>query len=410
MRTQGGQRDSGGTGDALDQDSGAAQDALRVTVGDREIFLVGTAHVSRESVEEVRAAIQAHRPERVCVELDEGRFEALSNNQRFDDLDLREVFRRRQLATLLLNLLLAHYQRQLGDQLGVPPGTELLEATRAAEAAGIPVSLVDRDIRITLRRAWGAMRWFQKFHLAASLLTALVSRPEIDEEQLRELRQQDALGGLMEELGEAFPVLKRVLIDERDHYLAEQIRRTSERTVVAVVGAGHIEGIRRILTSGEPVALEPLEAIPPTARWGHALGWSIPALIVTALVWIGVRQGADAAQHNVGYWILANGIPAAAGAFLARAHPATLAAAFTAAPLTSLTPVIGVGYVTAFVQSYFRPPLVRELRGTLDAMGHFREWWRNRLLQIFLVFGLTTVGSLLGTALGAAEIFRNLAP
>jgi len=390
------------------QGADAPGEAITLAVGAREIILLGTAHVSRESVEEVRRTVAEYDPDRVCVELDERRYEALSEQQRFEDLDLREILRRRQLATLLLNLLLAHYQRQLGAQLGVPPGTELLEAVRAAEARNIPVSLIDRDIRITLRRAWGAMGWWRKVHLAASLLTALVARAEIDEAELRALRKQDALSGLMSELGAAFPALKRVLIDERDGYLAEQVRRAAGQRVVVVVGAGHVAGMRRVLENQEGIDLAPLEAMPVSRPWGRVLGWAVPGLIVGALIWIGVKQGAAAAQHNIGYWILANGIPATLGAALARAHPATWVAAFSAAPLTSLTPVIGVGYITAFVQSYFRPPLVRELRTAFDAMGNVRAWWDNRLLRIFLVFVLTTLGSLLGTGLGAAEIARSL--
>jgi pheromone shutdown-related protein TraB len=379
-----------------------------VRVDGREFVLVGTAHVSRESADLVREVIESERPDRVCIELDEKRHAALSQRQRFESLDLREVIRTRQLATLILNLALAAYQRQLGGKLGVMPGTELLEAAVVARELGIPVSLVDRDVRITLRRAWRSMSWWQKFMLFSSALGSLFERTELGEEELRELRNQDVVSRLMQELGAAFPSLKAVLIDERDAYLTHRMKEAPGERVVAVVGAGHVEGIRRGLLESAPADLRALEVIPPASPAWKWIGWGVPALILGSIAWIGWSQGATAAGHNALFWILANGLPCMAGALLAGAHPATIASAFAAAPVTSLTPVIGAGYVTAFVQAYFRPPLVRELQSVGPDMGSARGWWSNRLLRIFLVFLLTTFGSAIGTWVGGAEIVSNL--
>ncbi|MDJ0865204.1 MAG: TraB/GumN family protein [Myxococcota bacterium] len=377
-------------------------------VDGREFVLIGTAHISRESADAVREVIEQERPDVVCIELDAGRYEALSQKTRFESLDLREILKRRQLATLILNLSLASYQRQLGGQLGVMPGTELLEAARVAEQLDIPVALVDRDVRVTLRRAWRAMSFWQKLLLFSSLLGSLFEKPELTEEDLRELRQQDVVTRLMQELGAAFPSLKTVLIDERDSYLTHKMKQVTGRRVVGVVGAGHVDGMRRSLHANEPVDLEALEHIPPVSKVWKWVGWGIPAVVLGSIAWIGLRQGAEAAGENLLFWVLANGLPSMLGATIALAHPATIAAAFVAAPFTSLTPVIGAGYVTAFVQTYFRPPLVRELQGVMQDMGSARAWWRNRLLRIFLVFLLTTVGSAIGTWVGGAEIVSNL--
>ncbi len=242
-----------------------SDDVEVVRVGDREFLLVGTAHVSRESTALVRAVIERERPDTVCVELDPQRYAALSQKTRWQGLDLRQVIRSRQLAALIANLLLASYQKRLGGALGVTPGMELLEATAVAEKLGIPVSLCDRDVRVTLRRAWGSLSFFQKVRLLSSLLASAFETPELDEEELRRLRQKDVLSELMEELGQVLPGLKKVLIDERDTYLAERIRLSEGRRVVAVVGAGHVAGMRRALLEAEEVDLSGLDEVRPVS-------------------------------------------------------------------------------------------------------------------------------------------------
>ncbi len=365
--------------------------------------------MSQESADLVREVIEKERPDCVCVELDRQRFEALSQRQRFEDLDLRQVIRRRQLSTLIVNLVLAAYQKQLGLQLGVMPGTELLAATEVAQDLSIPVALCDRDVGITLRRAWRAMSPWKKFLLMSALLGSIFEKQELSEDDLRELRKQDVLSRLMAELGEAFPALKEVLIDERDAYLTQKMREAAGERVVAVVGAGHVEGIRRSLQhEAGGTDLAPFEAIPPARPILKWIGWGIPAVILGSLAAIALRKGVAAAGENALFWILANGVPSMLGAILALAHPLTVVAAFAAAPFTSLTPVIGAGYVTAFVQTYLRPPLVRELQEVSKDVLHPRRWWRNRLLRIFLVFVFTTLGSFIGTWVGGAEIVSNL--
>lgn len=222
------------------------------------------------------------------------------------------------------------------------------------------------------------------------------------------MKKKDVLAGLMEEMGEAFPDLKRVLIDERDIYLAEKIKMTAGSRVVAVVGAGHVEGIKKALNEDNHSKLEEITTIPPVSGSWKILGWSIPILIIGSIIAIGFMKGASVAGSNLLFWILANGIPAAAGALLAFAHPATTIGAFTAAPLTSLTPVIGAGYVTAFIQVMTRPPVVREFESVGEDIASLTGWWKNKLLRVFLVFLFTGLGSFIGTWVGGYEIFKNL--
>jgi pheromone shutdown-related protein TraB len=377
-------------------------------LGGRRFFLVGTAHISQQSVDLVREVIEGERPDCVCVELDQQRYEALSQEKTFQAQDLREIIRNRQLAALLMNLLLASYQKRLGMKLGVTPGKELLEATRAAQENDIPIALCDRDVRITLRRAWAAISFWHKLQLASGVMASAFEDVEISEEELARIRQQDVLSELMRELGEAMPRLKTSLIDDRDTYLAQKIRETPGQKIVAVVGAGHIEGMSRAMAAEQDVDLEDIESIPPASPIWKWVGWAIPGLIVGSIAWIGATQGFTQAGENALYWFLANAIPSGIGGLLAFAHPLTTLAAFFAAPFTSLTPVIGAGYVAAFVQTWFVPPTVHEIQTVGEAIGTLKGWWTNRLLRILLVFLLTTLGSVIGTWVGGFEIVSNL--
>jgi pheromone shutdown-related protein TraB len=212
----------------------------------------------------------------------------------------------------------------------------------------------------------------------------------------------------MRELGEVMPALKTVLIDERDTFLTEKMRQAPGRRVVAVVGAGHVAGIRAALLAPGGADLAAIDTIPPISPVWKWIGWGVPAIIVGALVAIGFQRGAEVAGQNVLFWIVANGVPSTIGALAALAHPLTIVSAFFVAPVTSLIPVIGAGYVLAFLQAYLAPPVVGEFESVADDATSPRRWWSNRLLRIMLVFVLTTIGSIIGTYVGGAEIVSNL--
>ena len=391
------------TGDRAD-----STDLRRIEIDGREFVLVGTAHVSRESADLVREVIERERPDAVCLELDPQRYEPLAERHHWESLDLLELIRRKRLATLLANLVLASYQRRLGGALGVLPGAEMLEAGRTAERLGIPVALCDRDVRITLRRAWASMSFWRKSQLAGTLAASLFERPELSEDDLRRLRDRDVMTELMDELGAALPELKRVLIDERDAWLAERIRATDGRRIVAVVGAGHLAGMERALRDRRAVDLAAFEVIPPVSPVWHWVGWGIPAAILGSLAWIAVHLGPQVATRSLGAYVVATGLPTSVGAAVALAHPLTIASAFFVAPLTVLTPAIGAGHVLALVEAWLRPPLVAELERLSHDATRLRSWWLNRLLRCLLVFVFTTLGAMAGAYVGLYELLRPL--
>jgi pheromone shutdown-related protein TraB len=374
----------------------------------REFILLGTAHVSRESAELVRKVVAREKPDHVAVELDSQRYQALTERERWESLDIKEIIRKKQLTTLIVNLLLAAYQKRMGLKLGVMPGTELLEAVRAAEENGVPFTLADRDVRVTLRRAFRSMSLWRKSLLASALLASLFEDKELTEAQIQELLKRDVLSELMKGLGEAMPELKKTLIDERDVYLAHKIREAPGARVLAVVGAGHVEGIRKALFENREADLAELNRIPPASAAWKWIGWSLPVAILAAIAFIGWTEGPAAAGDSALFWILASGIPCALGAVAALAHPLTILAAFVSAPITTLSPVLGAGYVTAFVQAFVRPPRVREFQTVAADVTNLRRWWQNRLLRVFLAFLLPSLGASVGMIFGSVEIFGNL--
>lgn len=385
-----------------------SDDVRIIKLDDREFYIIGTAHISKKSADLVREVIENEKPDTVCVELDERRFKALSEQKKWENLDLKKLIKEKQLATLLINILLASYQKKMGEKLGVAPGVELLEAINVANENNHPISLCDRDIRITLKRAWNSMSFWQKTKFLFSGFGGVMDSEEISEEKLAEIKEKDALNELMKELGEAMPVLKRVLIDERDRYLAQKIKDSDGKKIVAVVGAGHVEGLCQTLTGDETVDFEEVEVIPPASPVTKIIGWGIPVIILASIAWIGIQKGSAAAGDNALFWVLANGIPSSLGSLIAMGHPLTVLATFVAAPLTSLTPVIGAGYVAAFVQAYMKPPLVKEFQTVAEDVRTLSKWWTNKLLRIILVFILSGLGSVLGTYVGAYEIITNL--
>ncbi len=386
----------------------ASSDVHVLTVAHQTIILVGTVHVSQESADLVRAVIEEECPDAVCVELDASRYEALSQQQKWESFDLKEVIRKKQLSTMLANVLLASYQKRLGDQLGVLPGTEMLEAVNVAQKLDIPIVLCDRDVRVTMRRAWRSTPFLKKSLLVSSLILSVFDTTPVTEESIQDLKKQDVLSDMMQELGKEIPTLKTVLLDERDHYLAEKTLQAEGKTIVSVVGAGHVEGIKGILQNTRRDNLDVLDVIPPVSLMWKWIGWSIPAIIVGSIALIGYQKGAAAAGAHAVFWIVANGVPSGLGALLAWAHPFTIVVAVAGAPFTSLTPVIGVGYVTAFVQAYMQPPIVREFQTVAEDVAILRRWWQSRLLRVFLAFLFPTIGSVIGTWVGGTRIVSHL--
>ncbi len=375
-------------------------DIQRIQLDDKQVILIGTAHISRDSVNMVRQVIEEEQPDTICVELDEQRYQAIRDPHRWRSLNLIQVLRSGQGAFLLANLALSSVQKRMGMGTGVKPGEELAAAAEEAENRQLHLSLIDRNIRTTLLRAWRQTGIWKKLHLFSALLAGMFDNTSLDEEQLAELRQQDTLSALLQEMGDNLPGIKTILVDERDRFMAYHIAKAPGRKIVAVVGAAHLPGIQKSLPClVDETEIEEISRIPEKPRLSKIIPWLIPAVVVALFVagfFLGDRARlTDAAVA----WFLANGVLSALGAIVALGHPVTVATAFVAAPFTSLNPAIGAGFVTGLMQAYLVGPTVQDLETVSDDVATLRGWWSNRLTRVLLVFLFSNLGSAAGTFL-----------
>lgn len=382
-------------------------DIYRIKKDDREIVLIGTAHISQVSKDLVRATIEAEAPDTVCVELDEGRLKSIKEPDRWKKTDLKQVIKNKQLGTLIANLVLGSYQKRMGAQTGVKPGSELKEAVDCAEGRGAELVLADRDIKITLRRTWACTPWYRKLSLLGGLFASIFDKTEVSEEDLAKIKEQDALSAMMQDFGKSFPEVKQVLIDERDQFLASKIKNASGKKIVAVVGAGHMNGIAKIIEEDRELpSEESISVIPKSAPIWKIIGWAIPVAIIASIIAVGVHAGFEKAGELSLQWAMLTGGGAMLGTVIAGGHPVTILVALVAAPFTGLTPLIGVGFFTALTQVYMRPPRVSEMETLADDIWQVKRWWKNRVTRVILCFLCPGIPAIIGKILAIFKIYQ----
>jgi pheromone shutdown-related protein TraB len=379
----------------------------RLTVEDKEIVLIGTAHVSKESADLVDQVIEEEKPDTVCVELCESRYKSITQKNRWQNTDLFKVIKEKKAFLLLLNLMLAYFQKKIGQKFGIKPGEEMIRAIRAAEASGAHIHLADRDVRITLSRTWRLMGLWTKMKLLAQFITSSGELEEISEEDIEEMKKKDVLEMVLSEIGKSMPEIRLVLIDERDRYLAHKIRTAPGKKIVAVVGAGHVPGIKRYWQ--EPIDMDLLDQIPPRGKLLGLLKWGIPVLIVGLIILGFFTAGAAAGTDMIKLWILANAVLAGLGAAIALGHPLTILSAIVAAPLTSLNPMIAAGWVSGLVETFLGKPKVRDFENLPEDISSLKGFWKNKITRILLVVVFTNIGSSLGTFVAIPLIVKTFA-
>ncbi len=383
-----------------------------VTRGERRFVLLGTAHVSKASADEVRAEIDSGDYDHVAIELCDARHAALTRQSEMADMDLFAVIKNGQAGMVAANLALGAYQQRLADQFGIEPGAEMRAAIAATDAAHTPLTLVDRNIGITLKRVYRGIPWWQRASVLMGLAGSLISSNKISEEDIEQLKEGDMLEATFNEFADQSEHMHGALIDERDQYMAAKLLMQADTpgTTLVVVGAGHLKGLANYLERGMDTPAErvaTLDTVPAGARWVKWIPWVIVALVLAGFG-LGFAHSPDLGWHLVMEWFLIHGVLCAVGAALALAHPLTIAAGFVASPLTSLNPTIGAGMVTAAVELWVRKPRVGDFSTLKSDVTTVRGWWRNRVSRVLLVFLLSTIGSAAGTWIAGFRIVDQL--
>ncbi len=380
----------------------------RIKFGEKEIVLVGTAHVSEKSTELVKKTIDEEKPDIVGVELDRERYLQLKQGQKWENLNISEMIKSGQTYLFLINVMLANLQRQLGQQLGVKPGMEMITATKIAEEKEIGIALLDRSVKITLKRAMNAMTIIEKVKLLWGIALGLFTdeKEVITKEKVEILKDKDVMNELMGKLSKEMPGVKRILVDERDLFIANKILAAPGKKIVAVLGAGHLEGVKKFLD--RPREISHLNVIPTSKNWIKIIGWIIPAIFIVMLSYGLVTKGLETGLWILVWWFLINGTLSALGVLLARGHPFSIIAAFVAAPLTSLNPLIAAGWVAGYVEAKFNSPKVKDFEG-LRKLNSYGDFLNNQVTRILIVTAYANIGSTVGTVIALPYILSLVA-
>lgn len=383
-----------------------------LTLNGRTITLIGTAHISQDSINEVTEAIKTQKPDCVAIELDQKRCDSIKNPDSWRQLDIIKVLKRGEGFLLLANLVLASFQKRMGQNVGVRPGDEMVAAMKVAEELNIPTTMVDRPIQTTLRRAWAKNSLWGKCKLLSAMISSAFTSEKISSEEIEELKNNSEMDSMMKELSDYMPTVKEVLIDERDKYLASHIWESEGSNIIAVLGAGHLPGVQayleKIAAGQESTDTTEIANIPSKTLGAKIKGWIIPAIIVILIGMGFYFGGRNKGTELVLSWVLWNGTLSAIGSIIAAAHPLTILVSFIGAPITSLCPFVGVGFLTGITQAFVCKPKVKDIEDLSTDAGSLKGFYKNRVLKVLLVFILSSLGSSIGTFVSGADIISKL--
>lgn len=385
-----------------------------LSIGESKITILGTAHVSRASAEKAQELIQSEEFDVVCIELCPSRYNTMTDPNALAKMDLLEVIRSGKASMVTASLALGSYQQRMAEQLGIEPGLEMKTAIKHANELDLPIELIDREVGTTLKRVYHNVPFWKRLYIVGGLLTSVVSRETVSEEEIEKLKSGDLLETTFAQFSEDANDLFVPLIDERDRYMSAKlinaIETHSGKKLLAIVGAGHVKGMVNYLQENNMQADEviaKLDVVPKKKSWFKFIPWVIVALIIFGF-YLGFQKSPELGWSLIGQWVIINGSLSALGAAVAGAHLITIITAFIAAPITSLNPTIGAGMVTAAMEIFIRKPTVNDFsdlrKDTASAWG----WRKNRVARILLIFVLSSLGSAIGTYVAGFRIFGQL--
>jgi pheromone shutdown-related protein TraB len=379
----------------------------KINIDGKDVFLVGTAHVSKESVEDVKMTIQAVQPESVCIELCQARYKVMTDKEAWRKMNIFKIIKDKKAMFLLAQLMVSSFYRKLGEKLGIQPGAEMLEAINQAGQIKAKLVLADRDIEITLKRVWGYLGFWNKLKMLMGMMMSIMVGEEINEEMVEKLKRGDELENALAEFAKKFPEIKHRLIDERDIYLSQKIRNAPGNKIVAVIGAGHIPGITENVKTEQSV--EKLIETPPPSVWGEIFKWGIPIAFVAILVYGFWQKGLEDFLKSLQIWCLVTGSFSAAGAAIAFGHPLSILTAFIAAPIMTLHPLLATGWFAGLMEAYIRKPTVEDFEKLTESISTMKGFWKNHVTRILLVVAFSNIGAMIGSWTAGGLLIKRIA-
>lgn len=373
-------------------------------INDKEIYILGTAHVSKISKEEVLKTIDENAFDTICIELDQRRYNSLNNPKKWEETNIIDVIKKKQTGFLLANLILSSYQKRVASKINSQSGIEMITAIKEAKEKNIHLELIDRDIQTTFSRIYQKHNLWQKAKLIVSLISAIFDDEEINDKDIEALKQEDILDMALKDIEKAFPIVSEVLIDERNKILAQNIKKAPGKKILAIVGAAHIPGILKYINEDIDIAEINNKVIKPKSS--KIKGWIIPALIISMIA-ITCFKNFDQAKNQMLVWLIVNGGLSALGALIAFAHPLSVITAFIAAPITSLNPLLAAGWFAGIMEAYLRKPKVSDLQNIDEAANSLKGLYQNRFTHVLIVVILANVGSSIGTFIAGLDIFKS---
>ncbi|RPF51054.1 TraB/GumN family protein [Aquisalibacillus elongatus] len=379
------------------------ENITRIQLDDKEVIIIGTAHVSKQSAEQVKEVVATEQPDSVCVELDQQRYQSIKDGNKWKNMDIFKVIKEKKATMLLMNMMISSFQNRMAKQFGINPGQEMIQGIESAEEHDAELVLADRNIQITFQRIWRNLGFSGKFKLLMSIIYSIFSNDDISEEELERMKSQDMLDSVLQEFSQSFPRLKKPLIDERDQYLAQKIKEAPGQKVVAILGAAHVPGVKEEIHQEND--LKQLTKVPPKSKKPKIIAWAIPILILSVIVYTFLNNP-SAGFYQMISWVLWNGSLSAIGTAIALGHPLAVLTAFIVAPISSLNPLLAAGWFAGFVQAIVKKPQVQDFEKLSEDAQTVKGFWRNKVTRVLLIVVMANIGSSLGTFIGGADVIR----
>lgn len=380
------------------------ENIYRMYIDGKEILLIATAHVSKTSVDQVKEVIEKEKPDAVCIELCEGRYQTLSKKDKWENMDIVQVIKNKKAMLLLTNMIMSSYQKRIGEKLGIEPGKEMMQGIESAKEVEAELVLADRNIQTTFKRIWSNMGLGGKFKLIMQVILSAFSDEEITEEDLEKMKTEDMLESALNDLSMSFPELKESLVDERDQYLANKIKNAPGSKVVAVLGAAHVPGVKREMFKTQD--MDKLSSVPESKSSKKWIGWSISAVII-GLIGFTLFKNRNAGMDQILTWIFWNGSLSAIGVLCAFGHPLSILTALVIAPISSLNPLLAAGWFAGLTEAFIRKPNVKDLESLSEDLTSIKGFWKNKVTKVLLVVAFANLGSTLGTVIGGASVVNT---